>query len=141
MSNRGLVTEEGSSWSFEESGICIKFSPNAVQAPVMVTSSLWRPGTVSLPLEDDETLVSNIIELACDNPVAIQFSEVTLTLSHSATELRGFELVLKELVDSEENIWKDLETCCPLGKLSCKLSLKKGEFVLLKLLKKSITIE
>lgn len=104
----------------KESGICIKFSPNAVQTPVMVTSSLWRPGTVSLPLQDDETLVSNIIELACDDPVAIQFSKVTVALSHSATELRGYELVLKERIVSEEDIWKDLETCCPLGKLLYK---------------------
>lgn len=117
MSNRDLVTAEGSSWILKKSGICIEFSPNAVQTPMMVTSSLWRPGTVSPPLEDDETLVSNIIELACDDPVAIQFSKVIVTLSHSATELRGYELVLKERIDSEENIWKDLETCCPLGKL------------------------
>ena len=104
----------------KESGICIKFSPNAVQTPVMVTSSLWRPGTVSLPLQDDETLVSNIIELACDDPVAIQFSKVTVTLSHSATELREYELVLKEQIDSKKNTWKDLETCFPLGKLLYK---------------------
>jgi len=120
LSNRDLVTEEGSSWILKESGICIEFSPNAVQIPIIVTSSLWRPGTISPPLEDDETLVSNIIELACDDPVDIEFSKVTVTLSHSASELRGYELVLKEMTDSEENLWKDLETCCPLGRLLYK---------------------
>lgn len=120
MSNRDLVTEEGCSWILKESGICINFSPNAVQTPVIVTSSLWRPGTASPPLEDGETLVSNIIELACNDRVNIEFSKVTVTLSHSATELRGYELVLKEQIDSKKNTWKDLETCCPLGKLLYK---------------------
>ena len=86
----------------------------------MVTLSLWSPGTVFPPREDDQTLVSNIIELACDDPVDIDFSKVTVTLSHSATKLRGYEVVLKERIDSKENIWKDLETCCPLGKLQYK---------------------
>jgi len=113
-----LVTKEGASWILRETGICIKFTPNAVQAPIMVTSSLWCPGTVSPPLEEGETLVSNIIELACDYPADIEFSKVTVTLSHSATELRGYELVLKEQTDSDDNVWKDLETSCPLDPLS-----------------------
>ena len=118
LSNRDLVTEEGSSWILKETGICITFTPNAVPTPIMVTSSLWRPGIVLPPLKDDETLVSNIIELACDDPVAdIEFSKVTVTLSHSATDLRGYELVLKERIDAEQNIWKDLDTCFPLGRL------------------------
>ena len=120
MSNRDIVTEEGSSWILKKTGICITFSPNAVQTPTMVTSSLWRPGTVLPPLEDDEALVSNIIELACDDPGDIEFRKVTVTLAHSATDLRGYELVLKERIDSEENIWKDLETCCPSGRLLYK---------------------
>lgn len=117
MSNRDHVTKDGSSWILKESGICITFLENAVQTPVMVTSSLWCPGTVSLPLEDDETLVSNIIELACDDRVNIEFSKVTVTLSHSATELRGYELVMKERIDPEKDNWRDLETCSPMGKL------------------------
>ena len=120
LSNRDIVTEKGSSWILKTSGICIEFSPNAVQTPTMMTSSLWRPGIVSPPLEDDETLVSNVIQLACDDPVDIEFSKVTVTLSHSATDLRGYELVVKERIDSEENIWKDLETCCPSGRLLFK---------------------
>ena len=117
LSNRDLVSKEGASWILKETGICIKFSPNAIPVPTMVTSSLWRPGTVSPPLEDDETLVSNIIELSCDDPDSIEFSKVTVTLSHSATDLRGYELVLKERTDSEDNIWKDLETLFLLGRL------------------------
>jgi len=117
LSNRGLVSGEGVSWILKKTGISITFSPNAVQTPVMVTSSLWRPGTVSAPLDDDETLVSNIIELACDEPVDIDFSKITVTLTHSATDLRGFEMVLKERIDSENNVWKDLKTWYPLGKM------------------------
>lgn len=118
LSNRDIVTEKGASWMLKETGICITFSPNAVLTPIMVTSSLWRPGTILPPLEDDETLVSNIIELACDDPaVDIEFSKVTVTLSHSATDSRGYELVLKERIDSKKKNWKDLETWCPSGRL------------------------
>ena len=87
-------------------------------SPKLITSSLWRPSTVSLPLKDDESLVSNVIELACDDPSGqIELSEVTVALSHSAIDLKGYELVIKECIDSVTNDWKDLKTWCPLGKL------------------------
>ena len=94
-----------------------QISSKAVPSPKLITSSLWRPSTVSLPLKDDESLVSNVIELACDDLSGIELSEVTVALSHSAIDLKGYELVIKERIDSEKNDWQDLETWCPLGKL------------------------
>ncbi|KAJ7363162.1 hypothetical protein OS493_011440 [Desmophyllum pertusum] len=63
-------------------------------------------------------LVSNVIELACDDLVGITFSGVTVALSHSATDLGGYELVMKELTNAEDNVWKDLETWRPSDPLS-----------------------
>ncbi|KAJ7375534.1 hypothetical protein OS493_040553, partial [Desmophyllum pertusum] len=113
-----IVTEESSSWILKETGVCITFSPKAVPDPRLVTASLWRPSTVSPPLEENEMLVSNVIELACDDLVGITFSGVTVTLSHSATDLGGYELMMKELTNAEDNVWKDLETWCPSDPLS-----------------------
>ena len=35
---------------------------------------------------------------------------VTVALFHSASELKGYELVIKQLVDPDNNEWKDLKT-------------------------------
>ncbi len=83
----------------------------------MITCSLWRASVVSPYLEDNEMLVSNVIELACDDPTGINFSKITVALSHSATDLKryeilmkGYEFVMKELIYSSDMSWKDLET-------------------------------
>ena len=76
----------------------------------LVTCSLWRSSAVSLPLEANESLVSSIIQLDCDDAEGVNFSGVTVALSHSATEIGGYELVMKELPDSENDTWKDLNT-------------------------------
>lgn len=61
-------------------------------------------------------MVSNVIELSCDDrPLGSQFNKdvdkkVAVMLSHSAINLAGYELVIKELVDRDSNEWKDLET-------------------------------
>ena len=76
----------------------------------LITCSLWRPSAVSLPLQADESLVSSVIQLACDDPVGVNFSGVTLVLSHSAVDMGGYELVMKELTDPENDTWKNLNT-------------------------------
>ena len=108
---------EGNSWTLKKTGVYIKFPPKAMPFPKLVTSLLWRPSAASLPLNDDESLVSNIIELWCDDVVGIQFSEITVTLSHSAIDLKGYELVIRERIDPTKNDWRDLKTSFPLGKL------------------------
>ncbi|PFX24240.1 hypothetical protein AWC38_SpisGene11186 [Stylophora pistillata] len=76
---RELVSEEGFTWILKEEGVFIKFLPKAVPDPRLVTCSLRKPGKVSPPLEDNESLC-----------------------------LRGYELVMKEMIDTER--WRDLET-------------------------------
>ena len=95
---------------FRESGVCIKFSPKAVPEVKLITCLLWSPSAVTLPLDADESLVSSVIQLACDDQVGVNFTGIKVALSHSATDLGGYELVMKELTDSENNTWKDLNT-------------------------------
>jgi len=69
----------------------------------------WRPPSDVLPaLEGDESLVSSVIQLECDDSEGVNFTGVTVALSHSATDLGGYELVMKEQTDAENNIWKNL---------------------------------
>ena len=76
-----------------------------------------------VPLEDDESLVSSVIQLECDNPAGVNFTCITLALSHSAVESNEYELVMKELINPQERTWKDLKT--PRGMLPFILPNKK----------------
>ena len=56
-----------------------------------------------------------MIELSDDGPPDLEFSDnakgnITVALLHSASNLKGYEVVIKQLVDRENNEWKDLET-------------------------------
>lgn len=88
----------------------------AVSEPKQITCSLWSPETCSPPLKENESLVSNVIELSCDDgPLGAEFNQdgdkkATVMLSHSAIDLAGYELVIKELVDRDNNEWRDLAT-------------------------------
>ena len=110
FSYRELVPEEGFTWILKETGVLIKFFPKAVPDPRLVTCSLWKPEIVSPLLENNESLVSYVIELDCDDPHDVVFSSIEVALSHSAIPLRGYELVLKEMTDSKGLHWKDLRT-------------------------------
>lgn len=78
--------------------------------PKLFTCSLWYPSADSLHLEADESLVSNVIELTCDDSEGVKFSGITVALSHSAVYTGGYELVMKELTGPENNTWKTLNT-------------------------------
>ena len=82
---------------------------------MLVTCSLWNPRTLSPPLCSNEALVSNVVELSHDGPPELEFNgdaqgSVTVALMHSASNFRGYEVVIKQLVDSENNEWIDLVT-------------------------------
>ena len=83
---------------------------------MLISCSLWNPRTFSPPLgNDNELLVSNVIELSHDGPPDLEFIEdpqvnVTVTLMHSASNFKGYEVVIKQLVDPENNEWIDLVT-------------------------------
>lgn len=81
---------------------------------------------MSVPLEDDETLVSSVIQLECDDPAGVNFTGITLALSHSAVESKEYELVMKELINLEKRTWKDLKT--PRGMLPFMLTNKKENY-------------
>ena len=56
-----------------------------------------------------------MIELSHDGPPDLEFrgdaqESVTVALMHSATNFRGYEIVIKQLVDPENNEWIDLVT-------------------------------
>ena len=110
FSYRDLVSEEGSLWTLKKTGVFINFFRGAVPDPRLVTCLLWKPGTGSPPPDDNESLVSNVIELHCDDPHNVVYSSIEVALSHSAFCLRGYELVLKEMADSESSPWTDLYT-------------------------------
>ena len=70
----------------------------------------WRHSVCSLPLQEHEAITSNVIELSSMDSQGVKFNtKVMLSLSHSATNLRGYELVIKKLTNKETNKWVDLD--------------------------------
>lgn len=114
---------EASSFFSKENGVWLAFSPKTVAKPKRVTCYSWSRSAEVVRLEDDETLVSSIIQLECDDPAGVTFTGITLALSHSAVESKEYELVMKELINTEEKTWKDLKT--PIGMLPVILINKK----------------
>ena len=89
--------------------------PKALLTCTEVTCSLWNLQILSPPLGRNEALVSSVMELACGNLLGTEeryeFNvKVKLALSHSASDIKGYELVIKELIHKETNNWRDLET-------------------------------
>lgn len=120
---RETVYGVASSYFSKESGVWIAFSPKTVPEPRRITCYSWSHNAVLVPLEDDETLVSSVIQLECDDPAGVNFTGITLALSHSAVESKEYELVMKELINLEKRTWKDLKT--PRGMLPFMLTNKK----------------
>ena len=111
----GEVSPGGDTWNLQEVAASVTFSRGAITKPVLVTCSLWNPRILSPPLGSNEALVSNVVELSHDGPPELEFNgdaqgSVTVALMHSASNFRGYEVVIKQLVDSENNEWIDLVT-------------------------------
>ena len=69
----------------------------------------WNPRLRSPPLLDNEAVVSDVIELSLDSPGDLQFDRaLTLVIPHFASDLKGYEVVVKCLSIGDE--WKDVET-------------------------------
>ena len=59
---------------------------------------------------EHEAITSNVIELSSLDSQSLKFNtKVKLSLSHSATNLRGYELVIKKLTDKETNNWEEVD--------------------------------
>ena len=70
----------------------------------------WKNSVCSPPLQEHEAITSNVIELSPMDSQDVKFNtKVKLSLSYSATNLRGYELVIKKLTDKETNKWEDLD--------------------------------
>ena len=81
-----------------------------------------------------------MIELSHDGPPDLEFSadgdkgNITVALLHSASNLKGYEVVIKQ-VDPEDNEWKDLETTNiwhASGVYACCVEIKWRQVVQLK---------
>ena len=112
---RDRVPCEGDTWSIPEAAALVTFCPGAITKPLLISCSILNPRTLSPPLGSNEVLVSNVIELSHGGPPDLEFSgdrqgSVTVALMHSASNFRGYEVVIKHLVDPENNEWVDLVT-------------------------------
>ena len=71
---------------------------------------VWKCSARSPPLKEHEAVVSNVLEISTITGHELEFDgEVKLVLSHSAPGLRGYELVIKKLIDQESNEWEEVD--------------------------------
>ena len=105
-----MVTSEGTSWAFKQWGIHLMLPPDAVSERTSIVVRRCKYSVCSPTLQEHEAITSNVIELSFMNGPYLKFNtKVKLSLSHSATDLQGYELVIKKLIDKETNNWQDLD--------------------------------
>ena len=103
------MTSEGTRWALKLGALHLIFSPNAVSKPTSIVVYRWKSSVCSPPLQEHEAIVSNVIELSSHDGQHLQFSAmVTLSLSHSVPDLRGYEVVIKRQINKENNEWEDV---------------------------------
>ena len=86
------------------------FLRDAVSEPTQLMVHRWKYSVCSPPLMEHEAITSNVIELSSMDSQSLKFNtKVKLSLSHSATNLRGYELVIKKLTDKETNNWEEVD--------------------------------
>ena len=106
---REIVTNEGTRWALKLGALHLIFPPNAVSKPTSIVVYRWKSSVCSPPLQEHEAIVSNVIELSSHDGQRLKFSAmVTLSLSHSAPDLRGYEVVIKRQINKETNEWEDV---------------------------------
>ena len=104
------VTSGGTSWAFKQWAVHLMFPPDSVSEHTSIVVHRWKYSVRSPPLQEHEAITSNVIELYSLNGQELKFNtKVKLSLSHSATDLQGYELVMKKLIDKETNYWKDVD--------------------------------
>ena len=103
------MSSKGSHWALNLGAVHLIFHPNAVSEPTSIVVYRWKSSVCSPPLQEHEAIVSNVIELSSHDGQRLQFNTmVTLSLSHSAPELRGYEVVIKRQINKETNEWEDV---------------------------------
>ena len=107
---RGTVPSEGTNWPVKQGGVLVMFPRDAVSAPTPIVVHRWKYSARSPPLQEHEAITSNVIELSSISGQDQRFNtNVKMSLSHSAPDLHGYELVIKRLIDKENNEWEDLD--------------------------------
>ena len=78
--------------------------------PTSIVAHRWKCSVRSPPLQEHESVVSNVIEISTTTGNELKFdAEVKLVLSHSAPDLQGYELVIKKLIDWKSNEWEEVD--------------------------------
>ena len=105
-----IVTSEGTSCAFKEWAVHLIIPPDAVSERTSIVVHGWKYSVLSPPLQEHEAITSNVIEIFSMNGQELKFNtKVKLSLSHSATHLQGYELVIKKLIDRKTNNWEDVD--------------------------------
>ena len=108
--HRDTVIVQGGHWDARKGAALLVFPPDFVVEDTTLTLFRWKPSLCSPPLQPNEAVVSNVLELSAEDAEGLQFNkEVTVGISHSGPDLRGYEVVIKTLTDAERNEWKDIE--------------------------------
>ena len=103
------MTSVGTRLALKTGTVHLIFHPNAVSEPTSIVVYRWKSSVCSPPLQEHEAVVSNVIELSShDGQRPIFSAPMTLSLSHSAPDLRGYEVVIKRQINKENNEWEDV---------------------------------
>ena len=104
------MSSEGTNWAVKQGAVHLMFPPDAVSEPTPIVVHRWKYSVRSPPLQEHEAITSDVIELYSKDSKSLKFNtKVKLSLSHSATNLRGYELVIKKLIDKETNNWEEVD--------------------------------
>ena len=115
------MTKQGIHWDIKQVAAHLTFPPDAVSEDSTVTLLRWHPQTRFPPLHGNEAIVSDVIELSVESPEGLCFNkEVTLVISHCAADVKGYEVVMKMLIDRDSNEWVDIFGTVDLRSLSGK---------------------
>ena len=107
---RRIVTSKGTDWANRKLGVHLMFPPDAVSEPTPLMVHRWKYSVCSPLLLEHEAITSNVIELSSMDRQSVTFNtKVKLSLSHSATNLRCYELVIKKLIDKHTNKWEEVD--------------------------------
>ena len=95
------------------------FPPDAVSEDRLMALYRWNSSACSPPLQENEAIVSDVVELSPGISDKLTFNkEVTLAISHSACDLKGYEVILKTLIDKDTNKWVDVDKTVDFRSLS-----------------------
>ena len=105
------MTREGIHLDLYRGGVHLTFPPGSVTESTTIMVHRWKYGACLPNLGEHEAVVSNVIKISAKIE-ALEFEdEVKLALSHSASDLEGYELVIKKLLDAESNEWEEVDGC------------------------------